>query len=208
MSDLPLWLGRELYEIELAGEIVEERTKVVASRGRLLRRIDAWDDAARAAYVARLRRARARATRPGMPDWDMAVEPARPAARPRSASSPPGSPRSATGSRPTSRARPPGRLAGRAARLVTARRPARLEGVEDLPCQELVELVTDYLEDALPPAERARFDAHLAECPGCGTYVEQMRTTIALRRRERRPRERPEVSGLLEAFRDWKRTGA
>ena len=44
VSDLPLWLGRELYEIELADEIVEERTKVVASRARLLRRIDAWDD--------------------------------------------------------------------------------------------------------------------------------------------------------------------
>lgn len=50
-SDLPLWLGRELYAIELAGEIVEERTKVVASRGRLVRRIDAWDDATRADYA-------------------------------------------------------------------------------------------------------------------------------------------------------------
>ena len=51
LTDLPLWLGRELYEIELDGEIVEERTKVVASRGRLVRRVDAWDDALRAAYV-------------------------------------------------------------------------------------------------------------------------------------------------------------
>ena len=43
-DDLPLWLGRVLYEIELDGEIVEERNKVIASRGRLLRRIDAWDE--------------------------------------------------------------------------------------------------------------------------------------------------------------------
>lgn len=45
-------------------------------------------------------------------------------------------------------------------------------------CQELVELVTDYLEGMLPPAECVRFEAHLAVCPGCVTYVEQMRQTI------------------------------
>ena len=44
VEHLPLWLGRELYEIELAGAIVAERTKVVAERGRLVRRVDAWDD--------------------------------------------------------------------------------------------------------------------------------------------------------------------
>ncbi len=42
-GDLSYWVGPTLYEIELDGEIVEERTKVIASRGRLLRRIDAWD---------------------------------------------------------------------------------------------------------------------------------------------------------------------
>ena len=47
-------------------------------------------------------------------------------------------------------------------------------------CQELVELVTDYLEDTLPDEERARFEAHLALCPGCVTYLEQMRQTIQL----------------------------
>jgi anti-sigma factor RsiW len=78
--------------------------------------------------------------------------------------------------------------------------------VEDLSCQELVELVTDYLEDALAPTERARFDAHVAECPGCELYVEQMRTTIALAGASAGLESRPEVSGLLEAFRDWKRT--
>ena len=73
--DLPLWLGRELYEIELDGEILEERTKIVASRGRLTRRIDGWDDNARAAYT-RACADRAHGYAAGMPDWDMAVEPA------------------------------------------------------------------------------------------------------------------------------------
>jgi anti-sigma factor RsiW len=77
--------------------------------------------------------------------------------------------------------------------------------VEDLACQELVELVTDYLEDALAPDERARFDAHIAECPGCDRYLEQMRATIELAGAGADLERRPEVSGLLEAFRDWKR---
>ena len=69
--------------------------------------------------------------------------------------------------------------------------------MEDLPCQELVELVTDYLEGALPEAER--------ECPGCTEYLEQMRATLALTRASRELEGRPEVDGLLRAFRDWHR---
>ena len=48
----------------------------------------------------------------------------------------------------------------------------------DLTCKELVELVTDYLEGTLPPANRARFEQHLASCDGCQVYMEQMRQTI------------------------------
>jgi anti-sigma factor RsiW len=44
-------------------------------------------------------------------------------------------------------------------------------------CDRLVELVTDYLEGALDQAASAEFDAHLARCPGCDAYVEQMRQT-------------------------------
>jgi hypothetical protein len=51
---------------------------------------------------------------------------------------------------------------------------------EPLTCQELVELVTDYFESALGPADRARFDAHVAECPGCEIYLRQMQTTLEL----------------------------
>ena len=47
-------------------------------------------------------------------------------------------------------------------------------------CQELVEIVTDYLEGTLPDDDRARFDAHILACPGCHDYVQQMRTTLQL----------------------------
>jgi anti-sigma factor RsiW len=52
--------------------------------------------------------------------------------------------------------------------------------VEQLSCQELVELVTDYLEGALPGDGRAAFDHHIEGCTGCREYVRQMRTTIEL----------------------------
>ena len=78
--------------------------------------------------------------------------------------------------------------------------------MEELTCKELVELVTDYFEGSLAPEERARFDAHLGECPGCDIYVEQMRATIALVCATAELESRPEVTGLLEAFRDWKVT--
>ncbi len=48
----------------------------------------------------------------------------------------------------------------------------------DLECRELVELVTDYLEGALPPEEVAAVEAHLAECDGCDRYLAQMRATL------------------------------
>jgi anti-sigma factor RsiW len=77
--------------------------------------------------------------------------------------------------------------------------------VEELTCQELVELVTEYLDGALPPGERERFEAHVADCPGCDRYLAQMRTTITLARATGGVEPAPDVSGLLTAFRDWKR---
>jgi hypothetical protein len=44
VRDLPVWLGRELWEIELEGDVVQQELKLVAPRGRLMRRIDEWDD--------------------------------------------------------------------------------------------------------------------------------------------------------------------
>jgi anti-sigma factor RsiW len=46
-------------------------------------------------------------------------------------------------------------------------------------CQEVVEVITDYLEGKLSPEEAAIFEAHLELCDGCKWYLEQMRTTIA-----------------------------
>jgi anti-sigma factor RsiW len=45
-------------------------------------------------------------------------------------------------------------------------------------CRELVEIVTEYLEEALSDRNRLRFEAHLADCPHCRLYLEQMRLTI------------------------------
>jgi anti-sigma factor RsiW len=76
----------------------------------------------------------------------------------------------------------------------------------DLTCKELVEIVTDYLEGRLPPRDRLRFEEHLLVCPGCATYIEQMRDTIALvgaLGEEDIPR--PAEEALLRAFREWKR---
>jgi hypothetical protein len=52
----------------------------------------------------------------------------------------------------------------------------------DLSCRQVVELVTDYLEDALEPGPRADFEAHVAHCDGCPIYLDQMQATIALLR--------------------------
>jgi anti-sigma factor RsiW len=49
----------------------------------------------------------------------------------------------------------------------------------ELDCKALVELVTEYLDDALRPGERAAFERHVDECEDCGVYLDQMRTTIA-----------------------------
>jgi anti-sigma factor RsiW len=48
----------------------------------------------------------------------------------------------------------------------------------DLVCRQAVALVTDYLEDVLPRRQRRRFESHLAGCPNCSRYLEQIRITI------------------------------
>ena len=75
----------------------------------------------------------------------------------------------------------------------------------DLTCRELVELVTDYLEGTLPEHEHARFEAHMLACDGCERYVEQIRTTVDLTQRTEALEQRPEITGLLEAFRSYHR---
>jgi predicted anti-sigma-YlaC factor YlaD len=76
---------------------------------------------------------------------------------------------------------------------------------KELNCQEVVELVTDYLEQALVPELRALFEAHIAECPGCTTYIEQVQHTIMMLRKLAEEPVFPETKqDLLEIFRNWK----
>jgi anti-sigma factor RsiW len=77
---------------------------------------------------------------------------------------------------------------------------------DELTCQALVEIVTDYLDGSMTAGERLRFEEHLAICPGCDAYVDQMRETIRLsgmlREEDLDPAARDR---LLESFRTWKR---
>ncbi len=76
--------------------------------------------------------------------------------------------------------------------------------VEHLTCQEFVEVLTAYLEDALDPAERAEIERHIVICRGCTNYVEQMRSTIDLL--GRLPAEdggEGQREQLLSMFRAW-----
>jgi anti-sigma factor RsiW len=76
--------------------------------------------------------------------------------------------------------------------------------VEAVICQELVELVTDYLEGALAPADRRRFEEHLSLCDACQTYLEQLRETIRATGTLTLADLTPEAeSELLYAFRTW-----
>jgi anti-sigma factor RsiW len=75
----------------------------------------------------------------------------------------------------------------------------------DIACQELVEVVTDYLEGALSAADRTRFEEHLARCEGCSTYLDQMRRTIELTGRLTQDQIPERIrTELLRAFRGWK----
>lgn len=72
-------------------------------------------------------------------------------------------------------------------------------------CEQFVELVTEYLEDAMDAHTRQRFEEHLAICPGCVTYLDQIRETV---REAGRLQPEDLSSGarehLLRAFDDWR----
>ena len=78
-------------------------------------------------------------------------------------------------------------------------------GAEALTCRELVELVTDYLEAALPPPERARFEEHIAGCGACTIYLAQMRDTLGLvGHLTEESLSADACEALLAAFRGWR----
>lgn len=93
-----------------------------------------------------------------------------------------------------------------AVRDAIAELPARQQEVIVL--RDLVELVTDYLDGALPPEEHARFERHLDTCEACREHLDQMETTIRVLHEAGREPDPGEVEGLdeaLDVFRDWKR---
>jgi predicted anti-sigma-YlaC factor YlaD len=75
---------------------------------------------------------------------------------------------------------------------------------EDLPCVDFVELVTDYLEGALPTEQLLVIERHLAFCVPCVDYLDQMRATVratgALREEDV---PEPVMDTLLQAFREF-----
>jgi anti-sigma factor RsiW len=82
------------------------------------------------------------------------------------------------------------------------RRPA------ELPCQQVVEMVTDYLEGALSPADRRRLEGHLAGCPHCTEYLAQIRVTIRVAGRLTPEDLSPEMrTELTDLYRRWRTEG-
>jgi len=79
------------------------------------------------------------------------------------------------------------------------------ESADHLSCREVVELVTGYLDGALPAQDVALFEQHLNFCEGCVWYVEQIKTTVETLgevRDEDIPTEAKDR--LMSAFRDWR----
>ena len=74
----------------------------------------------------------------------------------------------------------------------------------DLVCQQVVEIVTAYLEDALSRSDRRRLEKHLSGCPLCTEYLAQIRETIRLAGRLAPDDLSPEMrSDLTEVYRRW-----
>jgi anti-sigma factor RsiW len=74
-------------------------------------------------------------------------------------------------------------------------------------CREVVEIVTEYLDGALPPEAVAQLEVHLAACPPCRVYVEQIRQTARVAAAAEAELEvHPDREALLATFREFRRT--
>ena len=74
----------------------------------------------------------------------------------------------------------------------------------EISCKHLVDLVADYMEEALSDDARADFEQHLAECGYCSAYIQQMNVTVKLTRQLSEDEVRPAPKELLDVFRKWK----
>lgn len=78
---------------------------------------------------------------------------------------------------------------------------------KDIVCQQAVELVTDYLENALSRRDRRRLEAHLRACPNCAAYLRQIKMTIELAGSVQPEDLSPEArADLIELYRRWRST--
>ena len=74
-----------------------------------------------------------------------------------------------------------------------------------LHCRQAVKLMSDYLDGVLPEADRLRLEGHLADCPHCSEYLEQLRTTVeALGRVEPDGLEPEALDELVDLYRRWR----
>jgi anti-sigma factor RsiW len=80
--------------------------------------------------------------------------------------------------------------------------------VRELICQELVEVITDYVESRMPAERRLLFEEHVAFCSWCRTYLDQMQDTIRATGSLDEEHLSPETrDALLDAFRNWNAEG-
>jgi hypothetical protein len=79
-----------------------------------------------------------------------------------------------------------------------------ITAVRELSCREIVELVTDYLEEAMEPALRTAFEVHLEGCVGCTHYLRQVDAAIRISGSIEPEALSPQLrAGLVEVFRDF-----
>src|SRR5260370_28695996 len=83
--------------------------------------------------------------------------------------------------------------------------PMNDDARREMACQELVDVITGYLEGTLPVADRSRFDAHLATCSACQEHLEQIRPLVRLTGKLSPKSLEPATSdSLLAAFQPWR----
>lgn len=73
---------------------------------------------------------------------------------------------------------------------------------DELACREFVELVSDYLDGSMAASDRARFEAHLAECDGCTSYLQDIRLVVGSLHELPTTQDPVTYETLLNAFRD------
>ena len=83
----------------------------------------------------------------------------------------------------------------------------KAQNILELVCQEVVELITEYLSRAMTVQEQVRMEQHLLACPPCTAHLAQVRATLELARglRQLPPEAGPQADDLVGLFRRWSR---